>query len=158
MNDSMPPHVLDRQLVDALYVDAMVLADEARSYFDDRAEEHRQSLGRIGWVDFSCESIKVTTRLMHVIAWLLTQRAIFNGEMRESVREEERYRLGPAALTPLDVSCQFNEEMRALIASSEELYARVARLERQFLARRSRLSAMPINPAHVLLTRLERAF
>lgn len=159
MNDSFALlHMLDRKLVDGLYVDAMVLADEARSYFDDRAEEHRDALDRVARVEFACESLKVTTRLMHVIAWLLTQRAIFNGEMAESVREDERYRLGPAAATVPGATARFSEEMTELIAGSEDLYDRVARLERQLLARGSRPMAMPLSPAHDLLNRLERAF
>ena len=45
-----------------------------------------------------CESLKVTTRLMHVIAWLLTQRAVDAGEMRRDGRRPER-RLGEAPET-----------------------------------------------------------
>ena len=64
------------KLVDGLYIEAMVLADEARSYFDTLGRDDRLSLDPIDRVGFSCESLKVTTRLMHVIAWLLTQRAV----------------------------------------------------------------------------------
>lgn len=161
MNDSLSMlHQLDRRLIDRLYVDAMVLADEARFYFDDRAEEHREALGRIARVEFACESLKVTTRLMHVIAWLLTQRAILNGELSASVRESEHYQLGPAAFTPPEVMDSFGEEMIGLIAASEDLYERVARLESQFLTRRDGFlpGVMPQGSPHDLLSRLERAF
>ena len=57
----------------------MLLADEARGYFDDAGRGDRDSLDALGRVVFSCESMKVTTRLMHVIAWLLTQRAVAGG-------------------------------------------------------------------------------
>jgi regulator of CtrA degradation len=36
--------LLTPKLVDSLYVEAMVLADEARSYFDIQAEEDRANL------------------------------------------------------------------------------------------------------------------
>jgi regulator of CtrA degradation len=154
------PHQLDRRLIDGLYVDAMVLADEARSYFDYRSDEHREALDRIARVEFACESLKVTTRLMHVIAWLLTQRAILNGELEESVRETENYKLGPAAITPPEASMRFGEEMVELISASEDLYDRVARLERQLLARGAgfRPVVMSQGSPHDLLSRLERAF
>ena len=65
-----------RRLIDSLYTEAMLLADEARGYFDEVGREQRDMLGAMDRVVFSCESLKVTTRLMHVIAWLLTQRAV----------------------------------------------------------------------------------
>ena len=58
-----------------------MLADEARSYFDTGGRDDRLSLDPLDRVGFSCESLKVTTRLMHVIAWLLTQRAVAAGEL-----------------------------------------------------------------------------
>jgi regulator of CtrA degradation len=148
----------DRRLIDSLYVEAMVLADEARAFFDHRAEEHRAQLGQIDRVEFACESLKVTTRLMHVIAWLLTQRAILNGELAASVRGEERYRLGDAAATPSSIAERFSLDMMTLIVASEDLYDRVARLERQLVGRARGNAAVPLSPARDLLTRLERAF
>jgi regulator of CtrA degradation len=148
----------DRRLIDSLYVEAMVLADEARSFFDHRAEEHRALLGQIDRVEFACESLKVTTRLMHVIAWLLTQRAILNGELDESVRNEERHRLGEAAATPSSMAERFSFDMMTLIVASEDLYDRVSRLERQLVGRARGSAPVPLSPARDLLTRLERAF
>ena len=148
----------DRRLIDGLYVEAMVLADEARSFFDHRAEEHRAALGQVDRVEFACESLKVTTRLMHVIAWLLTQRAILNGELPETVRGEERYRLGEAAVTKDGLAERFGFDMMTLIVASEDLYSRVARLERQLAGRIREDAMVPLSPARDLLIRLERAF
>ena len=72
MGDSMTERQLTPKLIDGLYVEAMVLADEARSYFDTGGRDDRLALDPLDRVGFSCESLKVTTRLMHVIAWLLT--------------------------------------------------------------------------------------
>jgi len=148
----------DRRLIDGLYVEAMVLADEARSFFDNRAEEHRALLGQIDRVEFACESLKVTTRLMHVIAWLLTQRAILNGELDPSVRSEDRYRLGEAAATLPSIAERFSSDMVTLIEASADLYGRVTRLEHQLVGRARGSVAVPLSPARDLLTRLERAF
>ena len=68
--------MLAKRLIDGLYTEAMLLADEVRAYFDDVGRDARDLLDPIERVLFSCESLKVTTRLMHVIAWLLTQRAV----------------------------------------------------------------------------------
>ncbi|RYG75678.1 MAG: DUF1465 family protein, partial [Alphaproteobacteria bacterium] len=72
---------IHRKLIDSLYIEAMLLADEARGYFDEIGREERDALEALNRVAFSCESLKVTTRLMHIIAWLLTQRAVDAGEL-----------------------------------------------------------------------------
>jgi regulator of CtrA degradation len=60
------------RLIDSLYTEAMLLADEARSYFDDAGRDERSTLEPFARVGFACESLKVTTRIMHIVAWLLT--------------------------------------------------------------------------------------
>ena len=80
------------RLIDSLYTEAMLLADEARSYFDDAGRGGRAGLQPFARVGFACESLKVTTRIMHIVAWLLTQRAIESGEipLREGRRPDRR--------------------------------------------------------------------
>ena len=68
MADEQARIELTAKLVDGLYVEAMVLADEARAYFDRAASDDRLALDPVDRVGFSCESLKVTTRLMHLIA------------------------------------------------------------------------------------------
>ena len=120
---------LHRRLVDSLHVEAMLLADEARSYFDEIGRAEREALDPLDRVGFSCESLKVTTRLMHVIAWLLTQRAVDAGELRPRDALHPSRRLGeppvsdPAAVTVLPFRA------RALIEASADLHRRVARLD-----------------------------
>jgi regulator of CtrA degradation len=115
-------HEITPKLVDGLYTEAMLLADEARSYFDsDRAR--RISPAEVA-VAFSCESLKVTTRLMHVIAWLLNQRAMRAGELEAASVEE----LGYAPATDSYWVDELPAEARALILASEDLYYRVQRI------------------------------
>ena len=99
---------IHRKLTDALYVEAMLLADEARGYFDQMGRDQRDSLDAMARVSFSCESLKVTTRLMHVIAWLLTQRAVAAGELQERDALDPSRRLGaspPGSCRPLRGRC-----------------------------------------------------
>src|SRR6476659_5307082 len=74
-----PQARITSRLIDSLYTEAMLLADEARSYFDDAGRDERSMLEPAARVGFACESLKVTTRIMHIVAWLLTQRAIESG-------------------------------------------------------------------------------
>ena len=85
------------KLIDSLYTEAMVLADEARAYFDRQGRDERLELDPVVRVGFSCESLKVTTRLMHIIAWLLTQKAVEAGELSQSQARAPQRRLGEAA-------------------------------------------------------------
>ena len=129
MHDGKAESRIHRRLVDALYVEAMLLADEARGYFDERGRTEREALVPLTRVAFSCESLKVTTRLMHVIAWLLTQRAVFAGEMRPSDALDPSRRLGEAPVTDYDGVAQLPPHAQALIAMSVDLHRRVARFD-----------------------------
>lgn len=141
------------KLVDSLYVEAMVLADEARSYFDGNGREERLSLDPIARVGFSCESLKVTTRLMQIIAWLLTQRAVEAGELSRSQARNEARRLGEAADSDPAVLEKLPEGAASLVQASQELYARVRRLDEG-----SGQADPQSSPARTLLSRLERSF
>ena len=143
---------LTPKLVDALYIEAMVLADEARSYFDTIGRDDRLSIDPIDRVGFSCESLKVTTRLMHVIAWLLTQRAVAAGELSRAQAGEAERRLGEAPQTDRDLFPRLPESAADLVRASEELYDRVSRIDSGHLADEPTGS-----PARSLLSRLQRS-
>jgi regulator of CtrA degradation len=145
---------LTPKLVASLYTEAMVLADEARSYFERQGRDDRDGLDAIVRVSFSCESLKVTTRLMHVIAWLLTQRAVEAGELSPLQARTPARRLGEAPETDAALLPKLPAEAAALIAASRELYARVRRLDDHGAD-----AAPPqASPARSLLSRLERSF
>jgi len=139
------------RLIDSLYTEAMLLADEARAYFDDVGREDRSTLEPFARVGFACESLKVTTRIMHIVAWLLTQRAIESGEIpnREGRRPERR--LGHAQDSDPPVLVQLPESAQRLINASADLYARVKRLDEGTVE-----TEVPQSPARALMGRLER--
>jgi regulator of CtrA degradation len=143
---------LTPKLIDSLYVEAMVLADEARSYFDRNGREDRLGLEPMARVGFSCESLKVTTRLMHVIAWLLTQKAVEAGELSSAQARTPSRRLGEAAESDLTAVTALPTGALALVRASQELYARVRRL-----ADGSSQAEPQSSPALSLLSRLERS-
>ena len=139
------------RLIDSLYTEAMLLADEARSYFDDAGREERQSLEPFARVGFACESLKVTTRIMHIVAWLLTQRAIESGEIPILEGRRPERRLGNAQNSDPAVVDQLPPAAQRLINSSADLYARVRRIDDG-----SAEAEVPQSPARALMGRLER--
>lgn len=144
---------MHRRLIDTLYVDAMVLADEARGYFDETGRLERDLLEPMARVSFSCESLKVTTRLMHVIAWLLTQRAVDAGELRPRDALDPSRRLGPAPVSDAAAVAGMPRQAQALIAASTELYRRVGRLDAAQAG-----EIVVASPARSMLDRLAMAF
>jgi regulator of CtrA degradation len=151
-NEHFQPEVrITPRLIDSFYTEAMLLADEARSYFDDAGRGDRALLDPFVRVGFACESLKVTTRIMHIVAWLLTQRAIETGEIGTIEGRRPERRLGHAQDSDPAVVTQLPESAQRLIGSSIDLYARVKRLDV------GNSAAEPIqSPARALMGRLER--
>ena len=139
------------RLIDSLYTEAMLLADEARSYFDDAGRDERTMLEPFARVGFACESLKVTTRIMHIVAWLLTQRAIETGEIAARDGRRPERRLGHAQESDPLVIEQMPPAAQRLISASSDLYARVKRLDEGSIA-----DEPPSSPARALMGRLER--
>lgn len=148
---------LHRRLVDSLYIEAMVMADEARAYFDREGTVDRDALDPLARITFTCESLKVTTRLMHVIAWLLAQRAWQRGEIDVETLGDERFRLGDAAVSDLPQFEHFAFPAKALIEGSMDLYDRVARFEARMMAGRKQKPHNVQSPAQALIDRLARS-
>ena len=150
-NDFGPQARITPRLIDSLYTEAMLLADEARAYFDEAGRGERDTLEPFARVGFACESLKVTTRIMHIVAWLLTQRAVETGEIgaRDGRRPERR--LGHANDSDAAVIAQLPPAAQRLVTSSADLYSRVSRLDQ------GQLADEPVqSPARALMGRLER--
>jgi len=121
---------LSPTIIEALYGEALLLADEARAAFDLSgrltAASENEDLARIA---LSCEALRTTTRMMHAIAWLLNQRAYFAGELSEfqlrhhgrlPPRQPDAAAGQPALLGPA---------LQELIERTRRFYARIERLD-----------------------------
>ncbi|HEX8840398.1 MAG TPA: DUF1465 family protein [Sphingomicrobium sp.] len=151
-SDMPQPQVrITSRLIDSLYTEAMLLADEARAYFDDAGRDERATLEPFARVGFACESLKVTTRIMHIVAWLLTQRAIESGEIADRGGRRPERRLGHAQDSDLTVVNTLPPSAKKLINASADLYARVKRLDDGSFE-----AEIPQSPARALMGRLER--
>ena len=142
---------LTPRLIESLYTEAMILADEARAYFDEAGRTERSTLDPFVRVGFACESLKVTTRVMHIVAWLLTQRAVESGEIMPGSERRPERRLGHAADSDPAVIIQLPPIAQRLVTASTDLYSRVRRLDEEGFEE----VAVP-SPARALMGRLER--
>lgn len=121
-------------LVDALYHESMELAEEARLHFSDNGNRDLADtvLSPVRQVELSCESLKVTTRLMHSIAWLLNRKAYFSGELTERQLRANGHLLGEAGDSDPAVVATLDPQSRYLVKASADLFARIARMEDRF--------------------------
>ncbi|MBZ6377809.1 hypothetical protein B5C34_03015 [Pacificimonas flava] len=132
----------------------MRLADDARLYFDEAGKTDRERLLPMQRVQFSCESLRVTTRLMHAVSWLLNRKAVAAGELSEEEGLSPERRLGRAG----DAACDeetlgaLPDRAREIIEASRDLYERVKRLDATLA------EDAPPSPARKLMGDLEKRF
>ncbi|GFE74061.1 DUF1465 family protein [Novosphingobium sp. TCA1] len=135
----MPNSVtINPRIVEALYCEAMLLADEVRHAFAPETETDGRSGARSAGrsvnsgpvrLALSSEGLRTTTRMMHAIAWLLNHRAYFMGEI-DQYQLRRNGRLSPdlrhseasglAALKP---------EIVELVEATQRFYDRLLRLD-----------------------------
>lgn len=120
------------------YDEALALMVEARNYVRYVEQRERRHFEAIQGLRVSCEAMRVTSRLTQVMAWLLMQRAVHEGEVDLVEALAEANRLSGTDVC-LDQSHDGDEclpkGLKSLLARSLSLYQRVARLERQMLQR-----------------------
>lgn len=87
---------------------------------------------------FSCEALRVTSRLTQVMAWLMLQRAVVHGEISAEEACLDCNRLSGHDVC-LDTDGMQDDSLpaglRSLLDRSYRLYQRVARLEEMVLVR-----------------------
>lgn len=126
----MSTHRIRRQVVEELYEETLLLADEARAAFDMRGRDPGESEADAGRIALSIEGLRTTTRLMNLLAWLLNQRAYFAGELSEAQVKRCGALAQDRSSDPVQMA-QLELATRALIRDSERLFARAERLDRQ---------------------------
>jgi regulator of CtrA degradation len=146
---------LTNRLVDGLYTEAMLLADATRGYFEGPGVDDRKSLRSETRVLFACEALKATTRIMQIVAWLLTRKAVAAGELPEDQPGGRPRRLEP--VPPLDsmVLARLPAEAGRLLEAGVDLYERVQRIDDTL--DQDVPDDAPVSPARSLLQRLERS-
>ncbi len=139
---------VQRAQVENLYVEAMLLADEAHAAFAAQRDLGSVRGDAATQISLACESLKTTTRLMHVIAWLLHRRAMFAGDPGAGPNDSAA-RIGDPVAVDWDVCAGFEASVRRIIAASERLFERIAAIEAGWDAPRA------VTPVQALLAQLE---
>ena len=152
------PSSLSRPIIEALYNESLVLADEVRSVFalgvnsrvGPSGEDMHPSDDQTR-LALSSEGLKATTRMMHVLAWLLNQRAYLSGEMSEG--QLRKHGNLPADRAPRASDVEMLERgTRELIDDTVKLHNRIARLDNAW-----REDFMLRPNVHMMRERLDRS-
>lgn len=146
------PSNLSGPIIEALYSEALILADDVRAVFALGTKEPEHGESTAVRLALSTEGLKTTTRMMHLLAWLLNQRAYFSGEMSENQVRNHGALPPDRPSDPLQLEL-LEPETRELIAETEALHRRISRLD---TAWRNGLDAG--SPARALRHMIDREF
>ena len=122
------------------FEEALRLLQEARDYLTVKGQRDAAGLPVDRGLAYSVESMRLTSRLTQVMAWLIVQRAAHAGEIAAAELASEAWRLGGQKVClaegPLPTA-GLPGDLLELLDRSEGLYARIARLD-EIVARNCR--------------------
>ena len=122
----------DGAMFDRTFDEGMALVEETARYLDGKGREEARVLPRKAAMLYAGESMRVTTRLMQAASWLLVQRAVRDGDMERTDAMTDRYRLGSREIclgSCAEDTAILPGELTDLLARSDSLYRRIARLD-----------------------------
>ena len=138
---------LSDHLARRLYRDALDLAVRAKWVFWRERHVNRAGGRRLALVRdhaaidrqaaYATETLRLSSRIMHVVAFAMNRRALANGEIDEAEAMRPERRLGGASVClaqPVDDVAKLPPAVRDLWAESADLYRRAQLLERMTAA------------------------
>jgi regulator of CtrA degradation len=144
--------------------DGMKLVEDTAAYLDGPGRQESKLLDRATSLAYATESVRLTTRLMHLASWLLLHRAVNEGEISLVQANKERTRIKLSIEEPrLAAEGKVGEtpalpaRLRELIARSKKLRDQIRRLDATIHAQPS-TAAAGHNPFEFQLGKLRAAF
>jgi regulator of CtrA degradation len=125
--DGAAPTFLNRT-----YEEAMALLLDARDYLTHHESADCRTLEMVPRLSVSRETLRITSRLTQVMAWLLIQKAVFAGEISRAEAAAGHHRLAGQRVCLDTAGGQFDGiplRLSNLLERSHSLYARIARLD-----------------------------
>ncbi len=133
-------NVVDRVVVplhfDGTYDEAFDLLVEARNYVERSVPALKYSSQPPDPATVTKETLRLTSRITQVMAWVMAQRAVHEGEIEADELSQDRYRVEGQKVclkTAIDGMDDLPGEFRQLMDRSYKLYSRVLRLDAQIV-------------------------
>lgn len=114
------------------YDETMALLVASRDYLANAQPADARGLKPIERLRVNCEAMRLTTRLTQIMAWLLAQRAVHEGEITREKAAGDEFRLTAEEVCLAETDCSANglpPRLCELLDQSRRLYVRVARLD-----------------------------
>lgn len=159
---SFSDHLAASSQFDRVFKDGMALVERTAAYLDGAGRKEAKALSAGLSVVYATESMRLTTRLLEIAAWLLVRRSLKEGEISaEEARVKRRcIKLGTIG-RPSHVKgfSELPQTLRNLIEESFALNDCIVRLDKALDASlETRPSERPDNVVHLHMHRLEQAF
>jgi regulator of CtrA degradation len=139
------------ELFDRTFHEGMSLVEETAAYLDGAGRQDSKLLSRSAALAYASESMRLTTRLMQVVSWLLVQRAVREGDMAAESALDASYRLGAESDDHQTSPEPLPPTLAELVGRSERLFERVRHLDSRMYA-----PAAAEPEPHPVLSQLER--
>jgi len=117
------------------YEEAFDLLMEARDYVERHLPAFKYSDNPPDPSAMTTETMRLTSRLTQVMAWLMAQRAVQEGEIEAADFVEDRYRLEGHDVClnrTIEDMDDLPDQLSDLMQRSYDLYSRIMRLDRQY--------------------------
>lgn len=119
------------------YDEAFDLLVEARNYVQNDVAAFKYADNPPDPLAMTQETMRLTSRLTQVMAWLMAERAVREGEIDEEEFIKDKYRIEGHAVclkrTIDEMEDELPEGLNDLMERSYNLYRRVLRLDEQFV-------------------------
>lgn len=118
------------------YDEAFDLLVEARNYVEYAVPAFKQKPEPPDPVSVTTETLRLTTRLTQVMAWLMAQRAVHDGEIGTQEFIKDRYRVEGQAVClkrAIEDMEDLPDGLCDLMDRSYDLYSRILRLDEQYV-------------------------
>ncbi|MSO73612.1 MAG: DUF1465 family protein [Alphaproteobacteria bacterium] len=128
----MPRELANTAFFGRTFDEALALVVEARDYVANRLSTDRETVSLDNQLVCDCETLRMTSRLTHIMAWLLIQRAVHEGEIPPEEAQEEANRLGGHKVCLVEEPETIERlptRLQSLLTRSHKLFVRVARLD-----------------------------
>jgi regulator of CtrA degradation len=119
-------------LIMRTYDEALALTREVRDYIATEAPADKAALDHDTQLVASCEEMRVTARMTQVMAWLMLQRAVNDGEIDREQAAQPDNRLGgqeTCLAEPAVDPAYLPDRLADLMVRSHSLYERIQRLD-----------------------------
>jgi regulator of CtrA degradation len=151
--------LVESQGFGSLFREGMALIEETAAYLDGTGRAEAKDLSRLASLAYATESMRLTTRLMQIAAWLLLQRAVNEGELDPTQVREDKHRIKLQSLSTARSGTGYDElpeKLKELVDRSVRLQTRVTHLDAALYG--TVMSEETSNAVARELARLEAAF